>query len=71
MPNPITVKRVIKTLEENGFVFVSQKGSHAKYCRRGVPPLIVIVPIHGKEILYGTFRSTLRQSKLSESDFRK
>ncbi len=71
MPNPITTKKVIKTLEENGFVFVSQKGSHAKYCKRGSPSLVVIVPIHGKEILYGTFCSILRQSKLSEDIFRK
>jgi len=29
----------------------------------------VIVPIHGKEIRYGTFRSILRQAKLQLGDF--
>ncbi|MEK7108148.1 MAG: hypothetical protein AAB898_00580 [Patescibacteria group bacterium] len=28
------------------------------------------MPIHGKEVPYGTFRSILRQSGLKESDFR-
>jgi predicted RNA binding protein YcfA (HicA-like mRNA interferase family) len=70
MPRPIQTKKVIKILQENGFVFVSQNGSHAKYRKQGLPVLTVIVPIHGKEILYGTFRSIMRQSKLNENDFR-
>ncbi|HLD81741.1 MAG TPA: type II toxin-antitoxin system HicA family toxin [Patescibacteria group bacterium] len=39
---------------------MSQTGSHAKYRKSSHPPLTVIVPIHGKEIRYGTFRSILR-----------
>jgi len=70
MPNPIQTKLVIKTLEKNGFVFTSQNGSHAKYRKSGAPNLTAIVPIHGKEILYGTFRSIMRQSQLPESKFR-
>ena len=35
----------------------------------GIPTLTVIVPIHEKEIRYGTFRSILRQSRLTEEDF--
>jgi predicted RNA binding protein YcfA (HicA-like mRNA interferase family) len=70
MPNPIQTRKVIKTLEKNGFVFVSQNGSHAKYCKTESTTLVVIVPIHGNEILYGTFRSIMRQSKLNEEDFR-
>ena len=69
MPRPFLLKRVLKVLEEKGFFFISQNGSHAKYRKIGNPTLTVIVPIHGKEILYGTFRSILRQSKLQQSDF--
>jgi predicted RNA binding protein YcfA (HicA-like mRNA interferase family) len=61
----------MKVLEGNGFFFVSQSGSHAKYRKIGTPTLTAIVPIHGKEIRYGTFRSILRQSKLREEDFQK
>ena len=67
MPKPRPLKLIIKILEKQGFVFVSQRGSHAKYKKGG---LTVIVPKHSKEIPYGTFRSILRQSHLKEKDFR-
>ena len=61
---------IIKALEENGFVFVSQKGSHAKYRKKDNEITItVIVPTPRKEIPIGTFRSILRQSKLDDKDF--
>ncbi|OGH77664.1 MAG: hypothetical protein A3C10_00600 [Candidatus Magasanikbacteria bacterium RIFCSPHIGHO2_02_FULL_48_18] len=71
MPKPYPVRLVIQVLERKGFFFVSQSGSHAKYRKKGNPTLTVIVPIHGKDIRYGTFRSILRQAKLKESDFQK
>lgn len=71
MPKPFSVRLVIQVLEKSGFFFVSQTGSHAKYRKEGNPTLTVIVPIHEKEIRYGTFRSILRQSKLTESEFKK
>jgi predicted RNA binding protein YcfA (HicA-like mRNA interferase family) len=69
MPKPFLLKIVLKVLLAKGFFFVSQNGSHAKYRKMGNPVLTVIVPKHGKEIQYGTFRSILRQSKLQQSDF--
>lgn len=49
---------------------VSQKGSHAKYRKTGEGrPLTVIVPMHKKDIPYGTFRAIVRQSELSKEDF--
>jgi len=48
MPKPVPTKEVIKTLVNQGFVFMSQKGSHAKYRKSGSPTLTVIVPMHGK-----------------------
>ncbi len=70
MPKPYPLSLVLKVLESKGFFFVSQTGSHAKYRKIGNPTLTVIVPIHGKEIRYGTFRSILRQADLQESDFK-
>ena len=71
MPKAYSVKLVTKVLESKGFFFVSQTGAHAKYRKVGSPTLTVIVPIHGKEVRYGTFKSILRQSKLQGSDFEK
>ena len=59
-------KQIIKTLIRNGFVFISQRGSHVKY-RKG--ERTVIVPSPRKEIPFGTFRSILRQSGLDENNF--
>lgn len=56
---------------QNGFLFVSQKGSHAKYRKQGNPTLTVIVPAGRKEIPQGTFNSILRQSGLRRFDFEK
>ncbi|MEK7524530.1 MAG: type II toxin-antitoxin system HicA family toxin [Patescibacteria group bacterium] len=63
-------KFIAKILEREGFVFVSQKGSHMKFRKVGSPTLTVIVPA-GREIPYGTFKSILRQSNLPEDDFKK
>lgn len=60
MPKPILFRIVVKTLLKKGFFLISQTGSHAKYRKPGNPTLNVIVPIHEKEIRYGTFRSILR-----------
>lgn len=64
-------KYVIKVLEKQGFVFISQKGSHLKYRRHGIVIITVIIPANKKEIPYGTFRSILRQSQLKEENFNK
>ncbi len=59
-------KQIIKTLSANGYIFISQKGSHAKY-RKG--SRTVIVPSPKKEIPLGTFRSIARQAGLTQEDF--
>lgn len=71
MPRTYLAKHVVHVLEHEGFFFVSQNGSHAKYRKIGNPTLTVVVPMHRKEIPHGTFRSILRQSQLNESDFQK
>ncbi len=70
MPNPIKLRVVIKTLEKYGFVFVSQKGSHAKYRKKGKITRTVIVKMGKKEIPHGTFQSILLLSGLKKDDFR-
>ncbi|MFA6306887.1 MAG: type II toxin-antitoxin system HicA family toxin [Patescibacteria group bacterium] len=69
MPKPYPLRLILKVLLNKGFFFVSQNGSHAKYRCHHNPELTVIIPMHGKEVLYGTFRSILRQAKLQLSDF--
>lgn len=71
MPKILSSKIICKTLENNGFIFISQKGSHAKYRKTGNLTLTVIVPMAKKEIPYGTFKSIIRQSNLLESAFNK
>jgi predicted RNA binding protein YcfA (HicA-like mRNA interferase family) len=70
MPRLYSSRHIVKILESKGFIYVSQRGSHAKYRKRAEKEfLTVIVPANRKEIPYGTFRSILRQSGLGESDF--
>lgn len=66
MPKFLSSKYIIKVLEDKGFKFKSQKGSHAKYVFK---QNIVIIPIKKKEIPMGTFSSILKQSGLKKGDF--
>jgi predicted RNA binding protein YcfA (HicA-like mRNA interferase family) len=70
MPKLYSSDYILKILEKNNFIFVSQKGSHIKY-RRVVEgqTLTVIIPADRKEIPQGTFQSILRQAHLSRKDF--
>jgi len=71
MPQPIKLRLIIKILESKDFLFISQKGSHAKYRKSGKLKYTVILKMTKKDIPYGTFKSILFQSGLKESDFRK
>lgn len=71
MPKLYSSKHLIKVLEKQRFIYVSQKGSHIKYRKHGRPTLTVIVPANRREIPFGTFRSILRQSHLQKIDFEK
>lgn len=66
MSNLLSSQEIIKVLHQNGFIFVSQKGSHKKFKKDN---RIVIVPDPKKEIPKGTFASILRQSGLNKEDF--
>lgn len=70
MPKLYSSQQITKALEREGFVFVSQRGSHIKYRKTDSDVIFtVIVPAGRKEIPRGTFRSILRQSGLDESAF--
>ena len=69
MPKLYSSDYIIKVLLAQGYVFISQKGSHAKYRKTGNPTLTVIVPADRKEIPIGTFNSIIRQSGLRKEDF--
>ena len=70
MPKLYSSLQIIKTLEREGFVFVSQRGSHVKYRKHNAEvTFTVIVPAGRKQIPRGTFRSIQRQSGLDESTF--
>ncbi|MBQ8530546.1 MAG: type II toxin-antitoxin system HicA family toxin [Parabacteroides sp.] len=57
-----SVKEVVTMLQENGFIFKSQKGSHMKFEKDGNT---VVVPAHGKKgIEKGTYYNILRQAGL-------
>ena len=71
MPKLYSSAKIIKTLQNKGFVFVSQRGSHVKLRKLSNSVLTVIVPANRKEIPFGTFKSILRQSNLSQDDFSK
>jgi predicted RNA binding protein YcfA (HicA-like mRNA interferase family) len=63
----LSSKEIIRILEQNGFAFVSQKGSHKKFKKE---KRVVIVPDPKKEIPRGTFASIVRQSGIDKEDFK-
>ena len=51
MPKLYSSQQILKALEREGFVFISQRGSHVKYRKvDGAPVLTVIVPAGRKQI---------------------
>lgn len=63
--------QIIAVLQRKGFIYISQRGSHVKFRRFSKTILTVIVPASKKEIPIGTFKSILRQAKLTEEDFKR
>ena len=67
MPKRLGSAEIIGVLQQHGFFFVSQKGSHAKY--KNAARRIAIVPHPKKELPIGTARSIIRQAGLTPQDF--
>lgn len=56
-------REAIAILEEQGFEFKGQKGSHAKYAQPGRNA--VIVPMHARDIAMPTLKKIWEQAGLS------
>ena len=69
MPKLYSSSHIVRVLEKNGFVRVSQRGIHVKYRKHDSVVLTVIIPANKKEIPIGTFKSILRQAGLEEKNF--
>ena len=67
MPRRLSSREVVRLLDEHGFVFVSQRGSHQKF--RGATGRTVIVPADRREIPVGTIISIIKQSGLDRALF--
>jgi len=61
-------QEIINVLQQHGFQFISQKGTHKKFKKGN---RTVIIPDPKKEFPKGTFNSILRQSGLQKEDFYK
>lgn len=70
MPKLYSSKLIEKILQQQGFILMSQKGSHKKFKKTGNPSKITIIPANKKEIPYGTFRAILKQADISEALFK-
>lgn len=64
---PMTPKQMVKFLKKNGFHFVSQTGSHAKY-RNDHTNRVTLVPMHNKDLKKGMERTILKQAGLLEKE---
>ncbi len=58
-------RQIIKVLEEKGFKFIRQKGSHRLYRKY---QLRVTIPYHTKDLKAGTLRNILKQAGLTSKD---
>ena len=66
---PISGKKAIKILQDNGFVVTRQRGSHVVLTNNmGNSKLITVVPLH-KELKKGTIRSIAKLAGLDTSKF--
>lgn len=68
MPKLLSSREIIKILEKNHFIFISQKGSHGKFYKEE-SKAIVIVPMNKEEVPVSTFLSIIRQSKMDRDSF--
>ena len=58
---PLTSKQMIALLKRNGFVIVSQNGSHVKL-RNSNTGVQIIVPCHCKDLKKGLEQAILKQA---------
>ena len=62
---PMKPREMIKLLQDNSYVEVSQNGSHKKMYRKETNTTI-IVPVHSTELKKGTEQQILKQAGLKK-----
>jgi len=68
----LPTKAVIKILENNGFLFLRQRGSHSVYFNPETKSTVIVVSHRKNKILpIGTFLALVKQSKLPIQKFKK
>ena len=65
---PMTSKEMIKHLKKNGFIVISQNGSHVKM-RNDMTGRQVIIPYHSKALKKGMEQAIFKQAGLKQSLF--
>lgn len=70
--SPLSGKEVIKVLEKDGFIKVSQRGSHIKLHKQHYPVgrATIIVPAH-KTLKKGTLAKILKQANINSFKLRR
>ena len=63
-------RKIIKALEQAGFVFDRQTGSHF-ILRHPISKKTTCVPKHGKDVKRSLMKEILQQAGLTEEQFRK
>ena len=65
----VAAKELVRVLERAGYVFQTQKGSHATF-RNPESRRTVVVPMHPGDLKRPLLKAILHQAGLSEDEFR-
>jgi predicted RNA binding protein YcfA (HicA-like mRNA interferase family) len=66
----LKAEEIVHILARDGFILISQRGSHQKWHKPGTGKQ-VIVPVHkGKELPTGTLESIIIGSNIPETEFK-
>jgi len=64
----VSGKRLAEIADERGWLFISQRGSHAKY-RNPVSGKMVIIPLHGtRDLCPSTQKGIMRTLEITDDD---
>lgn len=64
----LSPKRLIKFLEDNGFVYKRSKGSHHLYHNPVTNKTVIVTEYGGKDLKKGTLLAVLKQAGLDKND---
>jgi predicted RNA binding protein YcfA (HicA-like mRNA interferase family) len=67
----LKASEVISILQRNGFILVSQRGSHQKWRNYDTSKQVIIPHHKGKQLPLGTLRSIIEGSGIPQDEFLK